>query len=236
VPLLDHFHPPLAPTHSWQSFHARWATAIANALDRTLPERYFAEVLANTGARVEADVSEYDTHSKEQGNGASGGVSVATWTPPRPAQTVGIVFPDDIEIQVLDQRGDAKLVAVIELISPSNKDRQEHCRAFAIKCAAHLQRGVGLMMVDVVTARRADLHLELLALLGQTSSGAPPTELYAVSYRPVYRDENAELDIWSAPLEVGRPLPEMPLALRGDGCYLVNLEATYTEARQWSRL
>ena len=29
MPLLDHFHPPLSLTHSWESFHARWAVALA---------------------------------------------------------------------------------------------------------------------------------------------------------------------------------------------------------------
>ena len=30
MPLLDHFHPPLYPRRSWESFHSRWANSIAD--------------------------------------------------------------------------------------------------------------------------------------------------------------------------------------------------------------
>jgi len=31
--LLDHFHPPLSMVRHWESFHARWAAAIADVLN-----------------------------------------------------------------------------------------------------------------------------------------------------------------------------------------------------------
>lgn len=60
MPLLDHFHPPLFPVHSCESFHARWAVAIADALNDTLLPRYFAETQVHLGARAEADVVEFE--------------------------------------------------------------------------------------------------------------------------------------------------------------------------------
>ena len=60
MPLLDHFHPPLHPTHRWESLHARWAVAIADALNETLPPRFFAETQVHLGSRVEADVVEFE--------------------------------------------------------------------------------------------------------------------------------------------------------------------------------
>jgi len=54
MPPLYHFHPPLYPTHRWESFHARWAVAIADALNETLSSRYFAETQMHLGSRVEA--------------------------------------------------------------------------------------------------------------------------------------------------------------------------------------
>src|SRR5918911_1729583 len=47
-------------------------------------------------------------------------------------------FPDDIEVHVRDERDDARLVAVVELVSPRNKDRAESRRAFAAKGVAYL--------------------------------------------------------------------------------------------------
>lgn len=239
MPLLDHFHAPLAPTHDWVSFHSRWATTMADILDRTLPGRFFAEVQIHLGPQVAADVAEFEaTPGEEAGNGA-GGVAVQTWAPPACAQTVGLVFPDELEVQVYDQRGGGKrLAAVIELISPANKDRPETRRAFAAKCAAYLQRGVGLINVDVVTERRANLHHELLELLGQAEGAVLPRDahLYAVAYRPVQRGKDSLLELWPAPLAVGRPLPLLPLALRGAFFVPVDLEASYTETRQRCRL
>src|SRR5262245_11673705 len=72
MPLLDHFHPPLHPTHRWESFHARWAVAIADALNETLPPRFFAETQVHLGSRIEADVVEFEHHAGT--NGPSGGV------------------------------------------------------------------------------------------------------------------------------------------------------------------
>ena len=56
----------------------------------------------------------------------------------------------------------ARLVAVIEIVSPGNKDRAEARRTFAGKCAAYLQRGIGLITIDIVTNRNANLHNELV--------------------------------------------------------------------------
>jgi hypothetical protein len=243
MPLLDHFHPPLDPLHSWESFHNRWANAIADALDRTLPGRFFAEVQVHWGSQIEADVAEFDLESAagtDQGNGSEGGVAVQVqrWAPPVATQSVDIVFPDDIEVEVFDLRDGKRLVAVIELISPRNKDREVARRAFAAKCVAYLQRGIGLIIVDIVTARSGNLHQDLLEMLGQAGTAVLPagTALYAVAYRPAQRKESNQLDLWPVPLAVGQPLPLLPLALRGAFFVPVDLEATYSETRQRCRL
>src|SRR5262249_30080801 len=62
MPLLDHFHAPLSLTHHWESFHARWAAAIADALNlNLLPPEYLAEVQVHVGSRVEIDVATLET-------------------------------------------------------------------------------------------------------------------------------------------------------------------------------
>jgi hypothetical protein len=241
MPLLDHFHEPLFPLHSPESFHNRWANVIADTLDRTLPGRFFAEVQVHLGSQIEADVAEFEESPPpgQGANGAGGGVAIQTWAPPAAVRTVAIDFPDDVEVQVYDLRGGGKrLAAVIELISPSNKDRPETRRAFAAKCVAYLQRGLGLILVDIVTARRGNLHQEVLTGLGQAEEAVlpPDTNLYAVAYRPARRAERNELDLWPMSLAVGQPLPLLPLALRGAFFVPVDLEATYMETRQRSRL
>ena len=163
---------------------------------------------------------------------------MATWAPPAVTAVLRAVFPDSIEVQVFDTRDGAVLVAVVELVSPGNKGRPEMRQAFAAKGAAYLQRGIGLMVVDVVTNRQADLYADLTGLLGQPGAAGLPAgaSLHAAAYRPVRRQERNEIDVWPRPLAVGQPLPVLPLALRGAGCVPLDLEATYTEARTSSRL
>lgn len=244
MPLLDHFHAPIYPLHSWATLHSRWAGTLMDALNELLPaSRYMVEVTVSVGPHIEADIAEFEFSPPvlaEQVNGSEGGLAVAVqpWAPPVAAQTVDIVFPDDIEVQVFDLRDGKRLVAVIELVSPGNKDRAEERRAFAAKCVAYLQRGIGLIVVDIVTSRRGNLHHEILDLLGQAEASVLPaeTELYASAYRPARRADKSQLDLWPVALSVGQPLPLLPLALRGAFFVPVDLEATYMEARLRCRL
>jgi hypothetical protein len=242
VPLLDHYHPPLYPLHRWESFHTRWATAIADTLDRTLPRRFFAEVQTHLGTQVEADVAEFegppDPEEEQSPDGAAGGVAVQTYAPPVATMVLPALFPDDLEVQVRDARDDARLVAVVELVSPRNKDRPEARRAFAAKCAAYLQRGIGVIAVDTVTTRQANMHNELVRLLEledrfRMAAEAP---LAAVAYRPARRGATDEIDVWAVALALGGALPVLPLALLRHRAIPLDLEATYTEARQRARL
>lgn len=241
MPLLDHFHPPLSgELPSWESFHSSWAVVIMERLNQMLPRRYKAVVQTHLGNYVEADVAEFE-RPLETENGAaegeSGGVAVQTWAPPITKLVAPAIFPDDFEVQLFEQRGGWRLVAVVELVSPRNKDRAESRRAFAAKCAAYLQRGIGLIVIDIVTERHFNLHNELAELLGWGESlRVPAAFVYAVAYQPLRRQEKNEIDVWPVPLSVGSPLPILPLALKGSQGIPLDLEAAYTDARQRSRL
>jgi hypothetical protein len=239
MPLLDHFRPPLAGPRHWESFHAAWASEVMAILNRrVLPPGYFAETQVHVGSRVEADVPTFEGRTPAAGNGHTGGVAVETWAPPATSLVLPLVFPDEIEIQVFRSSGGATLVAAVELVSPSNKDRPETRRLFAAKCASYLASGVGLVVVDVVTERTANLHDELVGLLGgPEATRFPGAELYAVSYRPARSDSGEEqATVWPFPLAVGQALPVVPLALRGGPTLPLDLEETYTETRARSRL
>ena len=54
--------------------------------------------------------------------------------------------------------------------------------------------------------------------------------LYSVAYRPVLRQDRQEIDCWPVPLQIGQPLPIMPLRLTGDLFVPVDFENTYMEA------
>jgi hypothetical protein len=240
MPLLDHFHPPLAPRRHWESFHVNWAGAIADDLNESLlPEGYFAEEHAKLGPMVEIDVATFaDQEPSAPRSGGTATLPPRAWTPPAPLMVVPAAFPDAFEVLVFDGEGGARLVAAIELVSPANKDRDTHRRAFAIKCASYLSRGISLIIVDIVTSRRANLHNEIGQVLDQASAFALPAEptLYAIAYRPIIRDGESQIEIWPSALEVGRPLPVLPLALNAEIVLPIDFEATYTVACQRRRL
>jgi hypothetical protein len=234
MPLRDHFHPPLERRRHWDGFHGQWPAMIVQHLGARLPARYFAEPRVHPGGRVEVDVGtfrEEEGAASATGNGS--GVATAVWAPPRPTRTFPVAFadPDIYEVRVHDEERGCRLVAAVELVSPANKDRPEHRRAFAVKCAAYLQEGVSVMIVDIVTERTPSLYAELMQLLRLSDPflepEAPP--LYAVACRTARPAEAWHMDTWSERLEVGAPLPTLPLWLASDLAVPLELEATYEE-------
>jgi hypothetical protein len=242
MPLLDHFHAPLAPRRHWESFHVNWAGAMADALnDHLLPEGYFAEEHAHPGARIEIDVATYrdgEADSARPGNGCVAPVQAQVWAPPTPRLVLPLTFPDSFQVLVFESQGGARLVSAIELVSPANKDRDSKRRAFAIKCGSYLSQGVSLIIIDIVTTRQANLHNQLMQLLGDGPESflAPETTLYAGAYRPIVRNGTEQMEAWPMPLTIGQPLPILPLALNAELCLPLDLETTYTTACQRRRL
>src|SRR5437867_199770 len=199
--LQDHFRPPLSVRRHWHAFHNAWATYIAADLNQHLPEGYFAE--ANVQFGIEIDVATFEEADvclppcTATGMDGSPTGSSAGWSAPTPTQTVPIaILTDTVEVLVFNREAGPTLAGAIELVSPANKDRPAHRDAFVSKCAAYLQQGVGLVVVDIVTDRRANLHDELLARLHPSQGGAEDVELYAGAYRPVTHNGEANLVIW----------------------------------------
>jgi hypothetical protein len=239
MPLLDHFRPPLAPRRHWDSFHSAWAGAIADLLnEKLLPADYFAEEVTQGGARVEIDVATFHDLSPG-GQPKDGAVAVApAWSPPLPAITMPAVFPAVYGVRVFSTKtGGASLVAAFDLVSPDNKDRPETRRAFVTKCANYLYQGIGLIVVDIVTTRQANLHNELMDWMhpGADFSMDEEVSLYAVAYRPIKRDSE-QIDVWPEKLALAGELPVLPLALDAQLCLPIDLETTYNEVCRRRRL
>ncbi|HUR54529.1 MAG TPA: DUF4058 family protein [Gemmataceae bacterium] len=233
MPLLDHFHAPLDPRIGWESFHHRWANAIADHLDTLLPPQFFARVEVHVGNEVATDVSEEEFVSAPGTNG-TGATAVATFTAPPPTFVIPAVFPPEAAVEVRSADTAARLLAVIELVSPANKRGPDARRAFVNKAAAFLQHGVGLVIVDPVTERHFNLHNELSQELTGTTGFelAGDATIYAASYRPNATEVPPGVDAWVHALTVGAALPVVPLFLRGHGLIPLDLEATYTETRR----
>jgi hypothetical protein len=238
MPLLDHFHPPVSERRSWEGFHGLWAAALVEKLNRdVLADEYYADMQVHIGSQVEVDIATLD-ESKGTGKPGTATALAPAWAPPATELAFPTVFPDDIEVQVFATMTGATLVGAIELVSPGNKDRAETRQAFAAKCVSYLTRGIGLIVVDIVTNRLANLHNEVMGLFGRGEPFllAPSVSTYAVAYRPSRRPSGDQIELWPRPLTLGEPLPVLPLALRNAGVVPVDLDGTYCEARERSRL
>lgn len=243
MPLLDHFHPPLYPRHRWHGFHNAWATYLAAALNQIPPKGYFAEpnvqfsLEIDTAVLCEATVA-YTVAPLANTSGGNGAHEPVAWQPPTPTQSLTFALAGDtVEILVYAEAGGPTLVGAIKLVSPANKDRPAQRQAFTAKCETFLRTGIGLLVVDVVTTYKTNLHHALLQRLQSNAEAQEGEEtLYTIAYHPVDRDGETALDLWYEGLRLGKALPIMPLWLRGGPCLPIELEVTYQRTCQEQRI
>jgi hypothetical protein len=213
-----------------------WPAVIVQQLRKRLPHGYVAAPTVHLGSQIEVDVAtfENDDAARLQNPEGAGGVATALWAPPEPTVAVETEVPDydEYAVRVYDAERGRQLVAAVELVSPGNKDRPEKRNAFVGKCAALLQKGVAVSIVDVVAERKCNLYAELLQFLGQADPtlGDPVPHLYAVSCRWRAQNKRLMLQTWSYPLAVGEPLPTLPLWLTGTFAVPLDLEQSYEQA------
>jgi hypothetical protein len=214
-----------------------WPAGIVRQLRTLLPKGYVAAPTVHPGSQIEMDVATFendDAPRLQRANGG-GGVATATWAPPEPTLAVETDIPDydEYAVHIHDAERGRQLVATIELVSPGNKDRPEKRNAFVGKCAALLQMGVAVSLVDVITVRQFNLYAELLQFLGQRDPtlSEPPPLLHAASCQWRRQDAKMMLQTWSYPLVLGQRLPTLPLWLTAKLAVPLDLEQSYEQSR-----
>ena len=232
------------PIHDWtrveagtfHDFHQGWTIEIRNALNRgVLPAGY----VAVTDQRVmayEPDISSHARGDRPRAPADRGGLAVAE-APPRIKRIAQL----ETEAEAFARRGNrivirhsrGRPVAVIEVVSPGNKDRNHSVQRFVGKVRDFLTQGVSAMVIDLFPPGSFD-HGGLHAIIAEDRLEiAEPTAcdppLAVVSY-----DAGEPLTSYLEPLAVGDALPDAPLFL--DAGYYVSLplEATYQSA--WDNL
>lgn len=242
------------PVHDWTRVEAgiyhdldvAWLPEIRKALNRVLPEGYYALAEQHAGASI-ADV--LTLHESSQltepiaPSTASGALLVAE-APPR------VRWKETIEGSAVQRRrtlairhvSGHRLVAILEVISPANKDRVNHVEDFAAKVVSALDAGVHVLIVDLFPPGPHDpsgLHGIIHQRMEQSNEqyALPADEpLTLASYVAGPR-----IDVYLEHLRVGATLPEMPLFIRPDRYINVPLESTYNAAYEgmpafWRRI
>ncbi len=235
MPLRDHFRSPVNDTHSWDEVHGQWPGEIVRDLTTILPTGFRAAPKVHLGSPFEVDVSTYDLDTRDPDapiESGEGGTATQAALSPTFTVEANITDQDEYEVRIYDAERGRQLVAAIEIVSPSNKDRPEARELFVGKVAALLQQGVCVSLVDLVTVRQANLYADLLTLLGRVDPQlAPrPPHLYAVTLRarkPPKR--RSRLDAWFYPMTLGQPLPPLPIWLTAELRVQLPLETSYQE-------
>jgi hypothetical protein len=220
MPLREHF-----LTNStilnWQGLHAPWPMAITMCLNAVLPEEYVARPRLQTGSdsRIDAGACESRPDYNE-----------TAWAPPEPTILLDAELPEASEYEVnIYTQNEFRLVAAVELVSPSNKDQPENRQTFVNKCETLLKKDVCVTIVDPVTSCTANLYGELLEELHARRTAISRAPLYAVTCRGRRSGLHWRLESWEHELAVGAPLPTLPIWLSPDLLVPLELEATYEE-------
>jgi len=220
------------PMHDWShiksgtyhNFHLLWLAAISNRLNAgVLPDGWFAMAEQRIGG-PEADVLTLSVPDAEPSEGP-----VGTLAPPRAtlierAEKVHYARKTN-RIAIHHNLG--TVVAVLELVSPGNKDTKSSLRSFARKSATLLRKNVHLSVIDPFPPGRHDPHGIHRAIWDNVT-------LDSVSEQPA--DKPLTLVAYQAgevptayvePFAVGTALPDLPLFLDEEFYVMVPLEETY---------
>jgi hypothetical protein len=145
---------------------------------------------------------------------------------------------DVYEVRIYDSRRSRRLVAAIEIVSPSNKDRPETRSTFISKAAALLKHDICVSIVDVVSTSDVNLYAELLSFLksADPALGNAPPPMYAVTLRLRQDGRRRLMDNWYHPLILGKPLPTLPIWLKESRAISLELESSYEETCRTLRI
>jgi hypothetical protein len=142
------------------------------------------------------------------------------------------------EVRIYDSRRNRRLVAAIEIVSPSNKDRPETRGTFVSKVAALLKHDICVSIVDVVGTIDFNLYAELMSFLesADASLGEEPPAIYAVTLRLRHEGRRRLMDNWYHELLIGGTLPTLPIWPTETKAVSLELESSYEETCRTLRI
>lgn len=230
------------PMHNWKrveagiyhDFHHEWISQIKGALNRgLLPPDYYA-MAEQQAAGFGPDV--LTLQEVNAANRSAGGLATATKS--RPKSTHYAESPAEFHrrrkssIVVRHVSGD-HIVAIVEIVSPGNKNNAHAFRAFIDKACELMEHRVHLLLIDPFPPGKRDpngIHAAIWSMIEDDPFQLTPERpLTFVAY---------ECDLMTRayiePIAVGQTLPDMPLFLEPGAYVFVPLEATYCAA--WERV
>lgn len=227
------------PLHDWNRvpsglfhhFHQHWSIEIIAALNRgRLPKGLSALVEQQAGPK-EPDVLAIERWGRRPSATSESHGGVATLSRP----VTRIMWRTSKEIysgranRIVVKHHLGRIVAVIEILSPGNKDSRAALRDFVDKTIDFLRAGIHVLVVDLFPPTPRDpngIHKLIWdEILDEEFTFPAGKDRILASY-----ESGGEQSAFVEPLAVGDMQPDMPLFLGDDLHVMVPLESTYQTA------
>jgi hypothetical protein len=226
------------PVHDWtrvdagifHHFHHGWIEEIARALNRGLlpPDHYaLAEQIAG-GLGPDVLTLQRPANGAPSVPEPAGGIALAT-APPAVQFRLRVepdLYAAKAKAVVIRHASNHRVVAIVEVVSPGNKNNRHGLRAFVGKAVELLRAGIHLLIIDLFPPSPRDpqgLHKAIWDEFIDNDFTLPPDKpLTLAAYRAGPWPE-----AFVQPAAVGSPLPPMPVFLTQDVYILLPLEAAY---------
>jgi hypothetical protein len=176
------------PVHDWtrvdaglfHDFHHTWITEIKRALNRgLLPPEYYAlaEQIAG-GLGPDVLTLQRPATSTPPAGDPSGGIALAA-SPPRAEfrfRTEADLYAAKAKSVVIHHKCNHQVIAVVEIVSPGNKNNRHGLRALVDKVGELLRAGVHLLLLDLFPPSSRDPHGIHKAIKKEVESSTVPPQ------------------------------------------------------------
>ncbi len=212
----------------WRSFHNHWIVRLVEYLNADVLPSGFQARPTELIVGIEPDLLLLQIDDQTE---------AASQLPSQPSlgeATTTAILPPPAELPILgiySAYDTNRLVAVIELVSPGNKDRPEAVQSFVEKVFFLLQEGIHVMVIDIIRLPRQTMRRPILQRLGLSTDEIANHQVWISSYCSLPDHEpqpHLKVREWAYTVDVNEPLPTPPLFLRTDQQWVVmDLESTY---------
>ena len=228
----------IMPIHDWtrvppglfHHFHQDWSIEIARDLNRGRLPRGLSALVEQRSGPVESDVLAIESIGGLKGFGPNRG-RTATAEPPS-TQLVRRTTKQPYASRanrIVVKHHLGRIVAVMEIVSPGDKDSRAAMRDFIEKTTGFLLGGVHVLIVDLFPPTPRDpwgIHKAIWDEIEEEDFAFPAgKDRIVVSYQ-----SGVECVAYIEPLTVGDEFLDMALFLAGDLHVMIPLEATYQTA------
>jgi hypothetical protein len=227
----------------FHAFYLLWISRLNAALNGgLLPSGYYALPEQHAGASI-PDILTLHKESADRGPNDSSENSGGTTVMEAPPQTsVRLTLAPSYTalrrtISIRHVSND-RLVAMLEIVSPSNKDRPRSTEQLALKATQALENGIHLLVIDLFPPTPSAPRGIYEAIQRQLSSSgfesaAEQTMQLDPSTKPVTivaLAAGTQIEVYLETAAIGAALPSMPLFLDANRYINVPLEQTYGQA------